>query len=63
MRKNDEPVLISLNEKLNTEFSIHQLEERLETDPLMFGNPLDASVQMSNADCFTLVVCFTYEPR
>lgn len=62
MKKNDDSVLNSLNEELNTEFSIHQLEERLETDPLLFGNPLDASTLM-NSDCFTLVVCFTYEPR
>lgn len=32
--------LISLNEELHTEFSIQELEQRLETDPLMFANLL-----------------------
>lgn len=32
--------LISLNEELHTEFSIQELEQRLETDPLMFSNLL-----------------------
>lgn len=38
----------SLNEELS-EFQINQLEERLETDPLMIGNALDASVQLMDA--------------
>lgn len=28
--------LLSLNEELHTEFTIQELEQRLETDPLMF---------------------------
>lgn len=32
--------LVSLNEELHTEFSITELEQRLETDPLMFANLL-----------------------
>ncbi len=60
-RKKDECAMTSLNEKLTTEFSIQQLEERLETDPLLLGNPLDASIQMNAADCLTctFTVCFT----
>lgn len=57
--KKEEKVLLSLNEELNTEFSIRQLEERLETDPLLLGNPMDASIQMDSTDCFTCNLCFT----
>ncbi|WP_279112947.1 hypothetical protein [Bacteroides acidifaciens] len=59
MKKNEE-VLSSLNEELSTEFSIKQLEERLETDPLLLGNPVDASIQMNSAECFTCSLCFCF---
>lgn len=59
-KKND--LIIPLNEELMTEFAIQQLEERLETDPLLLGNPVDASVQLSSStDCFTCHLCFTCE--
>lgn len=45
--------LISLNEELHTEFSIQELEQRLETDPLMFANLMDLSCTVPGA----LVVC------
>lgn len=45
--------LISLNEELYTEFSIQELEQRLETDPLMFANLMDFSCTVQGA----LVVC------
>lgn len=58
MKKEEEKAVFSLNEELSTEFSIRQLEERLETDPLLLGNPVDTSIQMDSAECvFTL--CFT----
>lgn len=60
MKKKDEKALLSLNEELSTEFSIRQLEERLETDPLLLGNPMDASVQMDSSDCFTCDLCFCF---
>lgn len=50
----------SLNEDLVTEFVIKELEERLETDPMLFGTPLDASMQVStNAGCFDCTMCFS----
>ena len=59
MKKDEEKILLSLNEELSTEFSIRQLEERLETDPLLLGNPVDASIQMDSTSCFTCHLCFT----
>lgn len=52
--------MIPLNEDLTTEFTIQQLEERLETDPLLGGDMADLFSQ-SNLDCFTctLTICFT----
>lgn len=41
------PALVSLNDDLYTEFSIQELEQRLETDPLMF-----AGIAVQGADCF-----------
>lgn len=35
IKKNDK--LISLNDKLTTDYSIEELEQRLETNPLFFG--------------------------
>lgn len=58
--KQKEKSLLSLNEELSSEFSIRQLEERLETDPLLLGNPVDASIQMESADCFTCDLCFCF---
>lgn len=53
MKKDEEKILFSLNEELSTKFSIRQLEERLETAPLLLSNPIVASIQMNSADCFT----------
>ena len=33
--------LVSLNDSLYNEFSLEELENRLETDPLLFGNLVD----------------------
>lgn len=40
--KKKEDELIPMNEKLITGFSIEELEQRLETDPLMFGALFDS---------------------
>lgn len=50
--------LISLNKDPLTDFSIQKLEDRLETDPLYFGNPLDGAIQL-DAECFTCNLCFS----
>ncbi len=52
--------MIPLNEDLTTEFTIQQLEERLETDPLLGGEMADLFSQ-SNLDSLacTLTICFT----
>ena len=56
MRKNDmkkeEVFLKPLNGNLYNEFSLDQLEERLETDPIMVANILDP--------CNVLVDCGSY---
>ncbi len=39
--------LVPLNDELYTEFSVQELEERLETDPMMF-----AGLAVQGADCF-----------
>lgn len=57
--KKEKDLIVFLNEKLTTEFSIQQLEERLETDPLLLGNPVEASIQLNSADCFDCTMCFT----
>ena len=49
----------SLNENLNTELYLNELEQRLETDPMLLGNPVDASLELtSDSECFSLI-CFT----
>lgn len=55
---NDLQELSSLNENLLTEFSVKELEERLETDPMMFGNPMDSSMPASGF-CFDCTMCFS----
>lgn len=57
--KDKKDSLISLNDKLNTEFDIQKLEKRLETDPLLLGGT-DGLLNVSSADCFTcnLNICF-----
>ena len=40
--------LVSLNETLNSEFTVQELEERLETDPLMLATPLDVATNEEN---------------
>lgn len=58
MNKVNKNEIQSLNENLNTEFYINELEQRLETDPMLLGNPADASIQLAaDTDCFTL--CFS----
>ncbi len=50
----------SLNEELNSEMYLTELEQRLETDPMLLGNPADASIQSAgDLDCFTCTICFT----
>ncbi len=56
--KKDE-LMKSLNDEIMTEFQVNQLEERLETDPLMIGNALDASIPLET-DCFTCSLCFCF---
>lgn len=58
-KQNEKDLIVSLNQKLTTEFSIQQLEERLETDPLLLGNPMEASIQLNSAGCFTCTLCFS----
>lgn len=40
--------LLSLNEELHTEFAIQELEQRLETDPLMFVDFFQETMLMDN---------------
>lgn len=51
--------LLSLNEELHTEFAIQELEQRLETDPLMFVDFFQQSM-LDDSLCTpdnALVVC------
>lgn len=51
--------LLSLNEELHTEFTIQELEQRLETDPLMFVDFFQQSLQ-EGSPCTpdnALIVC------
>lgn len=51
--------LVSLNDELHTEFAIQELEQRLETDPLMFVDFFQQDL-MADGDCIlpgSLVVC------
>ncbi|WP_288786041.1 MULTISPECIES: hypothetical protein [Bacteroidales] len=48
----------SLNQNIMTEFSISELEERLETDPIALGTAADSAMQLST-ECFTCTLCFT----
>lgn len=57
MKKEDKPEIKSLNENLLTEFSITELEERLETDPIVFGSAVDSAMQL-DTECFTYTICF-----
>ena len=41
MKNDEKDELVSLNDKLYDEFYVHELEERLETDPLIVGGLLD----------------------
>lgn len=56
-KKNEE--ITSLNENLYDEFKILELEERLETDPLIIGGLLglmdNDATQQASEDCFCLV--------
>lgn len=52
----------SFNDILPSDLYLNELEQRLETDPMLLGNPADASVQLStDLDCFTCHMCFTCE--
>lgn len=62
MNKPFKPVeeLVSLNEELHTEFEIQELEQRLETDPLMVAALLADGCSLSdvcNADQSTFNYC------
>ena len=49
----------SLNQNIMTEFSISELEERLETDPIALGTAADSAMQLST-ECFTCTLCSTW---
>lgn len=51
--------LISLNEELHTEFSIQELEQRLETDPLMVAALLADGCTLEDV-CKSSEASFTY---
>lgn len=55
--------LVSLNEELHTEFAIEELEQRLETDPLMFVDFFQQNVMMDESGCVnpgSLIMCGGY---
>ena len=57
---NEYKELTSLNHSILELFTIEELEDRLETDPMLFGTPLDASMQVNaNAGCFDCTMCFS----
>lgn len=54
MKKKGTPVeseITSLTENLHTEFEIQELEERLETDPLILIGMFDQADTSDSADC------------
>jgi len=63
-QKNEKEELTSLNKTFLDDFSIEELEERLETDPLMIGQLLDIAssdgMQQAEGCCF-LCHCKTDE--
>lgn len=54
---NKEQEMKSLNNETLTEFSVTELEERLETDPIALGTAADSAMQLST-DCFQCTICF-----
>jgi hypothetical protein len=54
-KKKNEKEMISLNEGLYNDFFVLELEQRLETDPLMVGGILEwgQEADLLAADCFT----------
>jgi hypothetical protein len=53
-KKEEEIKLISMNEKLYSDFSIEELEQRLETDPLLLGGLFDTMgwcIFVNNCTC------------
>lgn len=58
MKKKESQEIKSLNENIMTEFSVSELEERLETDPIAFGTVADSAMQLTT-ECFTCHMCFT----
>lgn len=55
--KNTADELVSLNDELYTEFGVQELEQRLETDPLMFANLLSGAEAACDFDCGSLHDC------
>lgn len=56
----NEDFVQSMNENINSEMYLEELEKRLETDPMLLGNPADASIQLaSDFDCFSCTICFS----
>ncbi len=49
--------LVSLNDELYTEFGVLELEQRLETDPLMLANLLGGAEAACEFDCGALHDC------
>lgn len=62
MKSKTKNEIVSLNDKLFNEFSIEELEMRLETDPLMFtsmftgGMPMDGGATC-NPICIKIIEC------
>lgn len=58
MNDKKEPEIKSLNQNIMTEFSISELEERLETDPIALGTAADSAMHLTT-ECFTCTLCFS----
>ncbi len=52
-------LLVSLNKVLSEEFSMQELEPRLETNPLFLSGDLSFGMDPSVESCFTCDLCFT----
>ncbi|MDR2408564.1 MAG: hypothetical protein LBE13_10715 [Bacteroidales bacterium] len=54
-KKNDE--IIAINNKLYNEFSIQELEERLEMDPFFISSLFNAGINMISCSCNNIQDC------
>ncbi|MDR0603086.1 MAG: hypothetical protein LBG80_02135 [Bacteroidales bacterium] len=55
MKKKKAGEIVSLNEKIHSEFEIQKLELRLETDPLLFMDLFQAELFNTNDDTCAVV--------